>query len=234
LKAALLAGLLACSHARADVIPADATALLVATTDAWDATKATLQLWKRSGSAWTKAGDAWSAVIGKRGAAWGAGLHGDGPAKGEGGPVKKEGDGRSPAGAFALDAAYGYAPSAKSGLPYTAMTASLRCVDDPKSRSYARIVNASSGDWSSAETMKRDDALYTWVVDVAHNRAHVPGAGSCIFLHVWSGPDAPTVGCTAMPEEKLRALLPLLDAHTVFVLLPKSEYAALAKPWGLP
>lgn len=230
MKTALLVGLLACSHAQADVIPADATSLLVATTEDWASTKATLQLWRRSASGWSREGAPWGAVIGKAGAAWGLGLH----PSGEPGPVKQEGDGRSPAGVFALNAAYGYAASAKSGLPYTAMSASLRCVDDPKSKSYARIVDAASGDWSSAEVMKRDDALYTWVVDIAHNPAHVAGAGSCIFLHVWSGPESSTVGCTAMPEDKLRALLPSLDAHTVFVLLPKSVYAKLAKPWHLP
>lgn len=228
MKALILVALFACSRARAGVIPQDASVVVVATIDDWTSTKATLQVWKRSGSAWARSGDAWSGVIG-RGAAWGIGLH----PSGEPGPTKKEGDGRSPAGVFAINAAYGYATSAKSGLPYTAMTPALRCVDDPKSKSYGKLVDG-PGDWASAEVMKRDDALYTWVVDLAHNPAHVAGAGSCIFLHVWSGPDSSTVGCTAMPEDKLRALLPVLDAHAVFVLLPKSVYAKLAKPWQLP
>ena len=51
--------------------------------------------------------------------------------------------------------------------------------------------------------MRRDDALYTWVVEVRHNPAAIPGGGSCIFLHVWDGPADTTVGCTAMPEPTL-------------------------------
>ena len=59
----------------------------------------------------------------------------------------------------------------------------------------------------SAEEMKRPDALYTWVVDVAHNPTRLPNGGSCIFLHVWSGADSTTVGCTAMAEPKLAQLI---------------------------
>ena len=61
-----------------------------------------------------------------------------------------------------------------------------------------------------------------------------PGAGSCIFLHVWSGPDSNTVGCTAIPKRDVYKLLQLLEPETVFVLLPRAEYRALQDQWGLP
>lgn len=59
-----------------------------------------------------------------------------------------------------------------------------------------------------------------------------PGAGSCIFLHVWSGPDAGTAGCTAMGAGLVVALLGQLDpaARPMFVLLPAADAAALAAP----
>jgi len=84
--------------------------------------------------------------------------------------------------------------------------------------------------------MLRDDALYEWVLDVAHNPDATPGAGSCIFLHVWSGPESTTVGCTAMDKPKLEALLAALDPaqQPLYVLLPRSEYSAVASAWGLP
>ena len=236
MKAALLLGLFACAHAHAEVIPASAPQLVTAVIDDWSATHATLTLWKRDGARWVRDGESWPAVIGKSGAAWGMGLHGTGAPDGEKGPVKREGDGASPAGVFAVRGAYGYADTAKTKLPYLAMTPTLRCVDDPRSTHYATIVDDkdTTVDWASSEPMRRSDALYTWVVDLAHNGAHTPGGGSCIFLHVWGGADSPTVGCTAMAEPQLAALLAKLDPRAVFVLLPKSEYAALAPRWHLP
>jgi L,D-peptidoglycan transpeptidase YkuD (ErfK/YbiS/YcfS/YnhG family) len=82
--------------------------------------------------------------------------------------------------------------------------------------------------------MKRPDDLYKWVVELGHNPTRTPNGGSCIFFHVWSGADGATLGCTAMPEPVLVELIAWLDDSAVFALLPKSEYAALAKPWGLP
>lgn len=227
---------LACGSAHSDVIPASAPQLLTAITDDWSATHATLQLWKRDGAKWVKDGDAWPAVIGKTGAAWGDGLHGTGAPDGQQGPRKHEGDGASPAGVFAVRGAYGYADAAKTKLAYTALTPSWQCVDDPRSKHYATILDRSTVkvDWTSAETMRRDDALYTWVVDLAHNAAATPNAGSCIFLHVWGGPDSTTVGCTAMAEPKLASLIGQLDPRAVFVLLPRAAYDSLSKRWNLP
>ena len=235
-RIAVLALALACSRAQSDVIPATTPQLVTAITDDWDATKATLQIWKRAGDGWVKEGDAWPAVIGKTGAAWGDGLHGRGAPDGAKGPAKREGDGKSPAGAFALRGAYGYADKVKTGLAYTPVTPTWQCVDDPRSTHYATIVDRKTVavDWTSAETMRRDDALYTWVIDVAHNPAHIPGDGSCIFLHVWSGPASTTVGCTAMAEPRLAELLGRLDPRAVFVLLPRAAYDALAPRWRLP
>ena len=239
-SAALVFLLLACSHApsrEAPVIPTSTPQLVTAVVEDWDATKATLQLWQRDGKTWAKRGEPWAAVIGKAGAAWGDGLHGRGAPDGAKGPIKHEGDGKSPAGAFALRGAYGYADAAKTKLPYTPLTPSWQCVDDPRSTHYATVLDrggVAKPDWTSAETMRRDDALYTWVVDVAHNPSRVAGDGSCIFLHVWGGPESTTVGCTAMAEPRLVALLGQLDPAAVFVLLPRKSYATLAPRWGLP
>ncbi len=83
--------------------------------------------------------------------------------------------------------------------------------------------------------MRRDDDLYTWVVELAHNAQRTPGEGSCIFLHVWGSAKSTTSGCTAMAEDKLAALIAALPADgAVMVLLPKDDYAALAASWQLP
>ena len=84
--------------------------------------------------------------------------------------------------------------------------------------------------------MRRKDALYTWVIDVAHNPSRVPGEGSCIFLHVWKDADSPTVGCTAMPEPAApQACSPQLDPaqKPTFVLLPTRRVHRARRRVGL-
>jgi D-alanyl-D-alanine dipeptidase len=112
-------------------------------------------------------------------------------------------------------------------------------VDDPGSRYYNQIVDRSrisNPDWKSSEKMREIDE-YVFGVVVAHNsNPAMPGAGSCIFLHAWSGPESPTVGCTAMPVERIRELVHWLDpgADPVLVQLTDKAYEALRAPWKLP
>lgn len=220
------------------VIPADARQLVTAVVDDWDATRATLRRWRRAGARWEPDGEPWPGVVGKSGSGWGVGLHGAGAPAGRGGPVKREGDGKSPAGAFALRGSYGYAKAPPQGtrLAYVSLDERWQCVDDPASAHYDKILDRTTvePDWKSAEEMRRKDELYRWVVDVAHNPARDPGAGSCIFLHVWRGEQMGTVGCTAMEEKRLARLIATLDPSAVFVLLPRAEYEALAPAWALP
>ena len=225
------------------VVPAATRQLLLGTFDAWDATAVTLSRWQRSarpGAAWTQVGDSWQAVLGVHGAAWGRGLHGAGAPAGESGPVKREGDGKSPAGVFALGDAFGYAaaPPAGARLPYRALTPDWKCIDDPRSRHYNQLLDTAglAPDWSSFETMRRDDDLYRFGVFVDHNQRAAPGAGSCIFLHVWRAADRGTAGCTAMPRPRIASLVAWLDpaAHPVYALVPSARRAALAGAWGLP
>jgi len=222
-------------------IPDDTGELVVAVAPDWKAKTATLTHWRRAaGGPWERVGAPWPAVIGVGGVAWGRGLHGDGAPAGRGGPAKREGDGKTPAGIFDLAGAYGVAAAAPAGarVPYTQATDHARCVDDPASAHYNQIVDdtAVAVDWSSAEDLRRGDVQYDWVVDVRHNPGATPGAGSCIFLHVWRNAKGITVGCTAMAADDLARLIAALDpaAHPRYVLLPAAEYAALADAWGLP
>jgi L,D-peptidoglycan transpeptidase YkuD (ErfK/YbiS/YcfS/YnhG family) len=220
-------------------IPDSTRQLVTVVTADWDATDATLTLFTRdAGSPWRN-DRTWSGTIGRTGLAWGRGLHGDGVPTGRTGPLKQEGDGKSPAGIFAIGPAFGYAPSPPTTrLPYTTVDAHWRCVDDSTSSVYNRILDERTvtPDWSSAEDMRRADQLYEYVLEIRHNAAAVPRGGSCIFFHVWGGPGDTTVGCTAMEKNLLASLIASLDpaAHPVVVQLPAAEYAALAPTWGLP
>jgi len=220
-------------------IPSNRTQLVTVVTDDWNQFRAKLRRYERlPGQGWKPVGAPTDVVLGREGYGWGRGLHGGG-APGRAGPIKREGDGRSPAGVFDIGTAYGYEATRKGlSLPYVQATSELRCVDDPKSRHYNRIVSTANtaADWQSAEHMRRQDELYAIAIVVEHNTQQIePGAGSCIFIHVWRGPDSGMTGCTAMPMNTLETFARWLEPHAAaLVALPRSEYEALKGPWGLP
>jgi D-alanyl-D-alanine dipeptidase len=92
-------------------------------------------------------------------------------------------------------------------------------------------------DWKSAEKMRMSDDEYQLGVFIAHNTSPAePGAGSCIFMHVWKAPGHPTSGCTAMRIGDLERLLGWLDprSNPVLVQLPREQYKRRQGPWLLP
>lgn len=249
MRLAALLALAACSHGDPAPKPSeplpyspmhgfmvDVTRLVTAVADDWTSTKVTLSDWRRSNGLdeWRRVGDPWDGVIGSAGLAWGDGMHGTGAPQGHDGPVKREGDDRSPAGAFRITRAFGYDPRAVFAR-YLALTEATECVDDPKSAAYNTIVeHTGSADWTSSEHMRRPDALYSIGLVVDHNPQRTPGHGSCIFLHVWDGPESTTVGCTAMDSIDLKGLMRAAGDGAVLVQLPRAEYRALQDQWGLP
>ena len=182
-------------------------------------------------------GDTVPVVLGKNGLGWGLGLI---DAKSRAGPRKIEGDNKAPAGIFRLSPAFGYARRASwIMLPYVPLTTESEGVDDPRSHYYNQLVDRSKVplvDWRTSEQMRRADDLYKWGVFVAHNPAAKPGAGSCIFLHIWKNSSTATTGCTAMAERDLIQLLSWLDpaAQPILVQMPRANYEMLRSKFRLP
>lgn len=215
--------------------------LIVVTTKDWNAVDGELRRYERGSGKdqWQAVGAKIPVVVGRNGMAWGKGLHGDAIGAG---PIKKEGDGRSPAGIFSLSSAFGYAEKTKAGgvkLPYVQATATLECVDDPQSAHYNQVLDRASvkaPDWKSSEQILRQDELYRWGVVVDHNAKGETGCGSCIFLHIWDGPGKGTAGCTAMDAAKMIEVLSWLDPQKKPLLaqLPQAEFERLRKTWRLP
>ena len=216
--------------------------LLLVVADDWASTTARLRRFERAlpGAEWTPVGDAIKVSLGQSGLAWGIGLHREVSTEG---PAKREGDRRAPAGAFAITALFGDADgelARSTKLPYLAATPDLKAIDDPASRHYNRIVDRSTLaeiDWVSHEDMLRGDERYAVGAVVAHNSMRpVPGAGSCIFIHVWQSEDIPTAGCTAGALSDITELCAWLDgaASPVLVQLPRAEYVRHQAAWALP
>jgi L,D-peptidoglycan transpeptidase YkuD (ErfK/YbiS/YcfS/YnhG family) len=219
----------------------DARQMVVVTTPGWNVNHGTLRTYERTADGWKEAGAPAPVTIGKAGAGWGLGLN----APRHDGPVKREGDLRSPAGVFDIGEAFGYATKADTAMPYRALSATDYCVDVSGSPQYNRIVDAkvvgAKAVEGSTEPMRRDlhvhgDQRYAQGFVIEHNRQQRAQGGSCIFAHLWKSPVDPTTGCTAMDPSLMHRLLGWLrpEMHPVFVLLPADEYAKLQGQWHLP
>ncbi|HTW58892.1 MAG TPA: hypothetical protein VMD99_12250 [Terriglobales bacterium] len=230
---------------------AHSTQTIVVTTPGWNAVEGRLQRYERASvhEKWRPVGEPISIVVGRNGLGWGIGIIATDASdiRVTSDPVKKEGDGKSPAGVFALGAAFGYASVPLPGLkmPYLTLTESIECVDDPGSKHYNRIVDRSvdAPDWNSSEHMRDAGEAYRWGVVVDHNGTVTgdshppePGGGSCVFLHIWQSHDEGTAGCTAMPQSDLETLLTWLDParKPLLVQLPEATYERLVHRWMLP
>jgi D-alanyl-D-alanine dipeptidase len=197
--------------------------------------KARLFKFEKKGKNWQQVGGAHLVNLGRKGLAWGRGLNSAKP-----GLQKKEGDQRSPAGIFRFGAAFGYASVGPLDLklPYIPITEAQICVEDGDSKYYNQVVDASQveADWEQREPMLRKDEQYKWGIFVKQNLPPEPGAGSCIFFHLWRKPGSGTLGCTAMDEANLLSLMQWLDPQKEPLLLQMTEaaYADYQRKFSLP
>ena len=227
---------------------------MIVITPNWTSTVGTMTRFERAtlASDWNRVEPPIPLVVGRTGIAWGVGFD-DASTDG---PHKQEGDGKSPAGIFPLDTAFGFAPresmqnplaarisgmsrASSVQLPYVQLLAGTDCVDDSASVHYNTVVDRAAVpvvDWKSAEHM-REVPQYEIGVIVGYNASPpVKGRGSCIFLHIWAGPDSHTAGCTAFDETKLREVMLWLDPRKrpLLVQLTTDQYKKLREGWRLP
>ena len=213
----LLTSLLFFTLINAQELP-DTRQLIVVTTKDWNADSGRLQRYEKSSGKWRKVGQAVEVRLGRNGLGWGRGLHHI--PKGAK-YIKKEGDGRAPAGIFELKQAFGYAPFNVT-YPYVVYKETDHCVDDVHSKLYNKIVNSTKVkiDYKSKEQMKFPKDYYRYGIVVNHNHIDengaVPGAGSCIFIHI---KEVPTAGCTVMREAEIKKIICWLDPEKHPLLL---------------
>jgi D-alanyl-D-alanine dipeptidase len=205
------------------VIPQESRQLLMVVTDSWSDRKGALQRFEREDKRWIKVGKSIDIILGRNGLGWGIGLH---SIPKDAKYIKKEGDGKAPAGLFALGNGFGY-DEFKIDFPYSIYTRTDHCVDDSKSEFYNRIIDSTTvkKDYKSFEHMKLKNRLYKYGITVNHNENQVPMAGSCIFIHIRSDNGKGTAGCTAMKESEIVKVLRWIkmDKHPLLLQLPRTE-----------
>lgn len=223
-------------------IPESCRQLILTITTSAETNTGIMYYYKRtdSESGWEQTLEESPVAIGRNGLAWGRGLHTEKAAKKF--PIKKEGDGKSPAGVFTLSSVFGYKSEVEWGgfkMPYLRLNKMIECIDDATSKNYNSIVSNDSLeiDWSSSEKMASMGVFYELGVTVDHNKNPMKnGAGSCIFLHNWKTPFGTTAGCTAMDPENMKKTAFWLDAEKapIFIQLTEKQYNKFKQKWELP
>ena len=230
-------------------VPSNTRQVIIGIAPSWNSSHVTLSVFERptTASAWQISGTGWRGRLGRKGLAWGLGVHSSTAAQTSSNKLtKKEGDGRAPAGIFRIGGAYGYAPAIqkKSNLPYRQITTRDLWVEDSKSPSYNRhliLKQQPKSAWEKKAQMRQGDYAHSLKLFIAHNaptsKQAKPYAGSSIFFHIWRGGGSkPTAGCTTMSPTNLQKLIAKIDPakNPVYVLLTQSEYQRLRAAWKLP
>jgi len=196
--------------------------LIVVKTKNWSTPNGILQRFEKTDHRWHKVGKSIDIHLGRNGLGWGIGLHTI-PKNAK--IVKKEGDGKAPAGIFSLKQAFGYFPFLVE-YPYEVYTRNDHCVDDIHSVLYNKIVDSHKVkiDYRSKEHMRFKKDYYKYGIVVNHNhideKGAIKGAGSCIFIHIKS---TPTAGCTVMNEAQMKELITWLNVDKKPLLVQGSE-----------
>jgi L,D-peptidoglycan transpeptidase YkuD (ErfK/YbiS/YcfS/YnhG family) len=123
--------------------------------------------------------------------------------------LKREGDGGTPLGRFAVRQVLYRADRVarpRTPLPVRAIRSDDGWCEDPADRNYNRLVTLSAR--SKADRLTRSDHLYDLVVVLGYNdRPRTRGKGSAIFVHLARPGYAPTAGCIALSRHDLSMLL---------------------------
>ena len=129
--------------------------------------------------------------------------------------LKREGDGATPIGAFAVLRVLRRRDRPLAGLPLAVPQGRIARTDgwsdDPRDPAYNRPVRLPRR-WR-AETLWRDDRLYDAIVVLDYNvRCRSRWRGSAVFWHVARDGLEPTEGCVALAPADMRLVLPHLRA----------------------
>jgi L,D-peptidoglycan transpeptidase YkuD (ErfK/YbiS/YcfS/YnhG family) len=135
------------------------------------------------------------------------------------GVLKREGDGMTPRGRFAVRHVLYRLGSRR---PRTQLE--LRTIhrndgwcDSPSDRNYNRLVRMPYP--ASAERLWRADELYDIVVVLGYNDVpRVRNRGSAIFIHLAREGFKPTEGCIALRDRDLRRLISMLPRRSEIVI----------------
>jgi L,D-peptidoglycan transpeptidase YkuD (ErfK/YbiS/YcfS/YnhG family) len=133
---------------------------------------------------------------------------------------KKEGDGATPLGTFALRKCWyrhDKVDCVVTHLPLSIIRSDYGWSDDPNKPDYNKLVRLPYS--GSHEKLWRPDRLYDVFVEIGYNDdPAIPGKGSAIFLHCATDDYKPTEGCVALAKNDLLELLAEIGEKTYITI----------------
>lgn len=124
--------------------------------------------------------------------------------------LKREGDGKTPLGLYAITDAFG-TKAIKTNMNFRYITNNDKYIDDIESKDYNTWVTGQT-DAKSYEIMLRPEYKLGFIINYNMNPI-VRGNGSAIFVHIWESKNKGTSGCIAMSEQNIVKLFSLLDKN---------------------
>jgi L,D-peptidoglycan transpeptidase YkuD (ErfK/YbiS/YcfS/YnhG family) len=168
---------------------------LITVTASYGSTYATLTAYDITGAGWVQQFGPWTARVGYNGIA----------APG----TKREGDGKTPSGAYAFSFFFGVLPNPGVSFPYRNVYSYDYWDDDPLSPLYNEWVDTRTQNPGISPEPMDNVPAYNYGAVIAYNTARTPGLGSGIFLHVDTG--GSTAGCVSLPQSELVTVLTWLN-----------------------
>ncbi len=177
--------------------PAGAGQWLAVTATSHTSTYASLIAYRRARGRWVRVFGPWRARVGYNGIARPG--------------AKREGDGRTPAGTYALGFFFGVRPDPGVAFPYRRAHSYDVWDDDPASPRYNEWVDRRHHNPGRYPEPMDQQPAYEYAAVIRYNVSRVPGLGSAIFLHVGTG--SATAGCVSLPLHELLKILRWLRPH---------------------
>lgn len=134
----------------------------------------------------------------------------------------KEGDGKTPVGAFVIDKAFGIAPDPGCHMPYLQVDENIYWSgDERKGMRYNELVDIRNYPGLNAKASERIvdyQEPYQYVLNMGYNPECAAGRGSALFLHCFGRYNPYTGGCVAIPEAQMRRVMQWIRPGCVIVI----------------
>ena len=177
-------------------LPTDCSQAVLGIADGWNSSTVSLSLVeKQPDGRWARVLGPIPGRLGRTGLAWGLGVH----SNPRGVTIKREGDGRSPAGVFLIG---GLWTTNKTPIKHHRRIPEVRVgpcdlwVSDPSQprlyNRHIRLNHPAATPGELKEQMRQTDYAHSIKLLICHNTWETPGrpiagAGSSIFFHIWCG-----------------------------------------------
>ena len=139
---------------------------------------------------------------------------------------KKEGDGCTPTGLYALGQLFSYEATIITKIPFIQTTQEDKWIDDITSEQYNKYVRGTTTA-KSYENLLLKSIHYKYCMVIEYNtKPVVKGKGSAIFFHVADEKYSPTAGCVAIAEQDMLQYLKWLDPKkktAIFIIADDEE-----------